>query len=89
MCVHEISSAAIAEAMSVIYDTTDLDPASMLAVRLVNTLYMETLIALQEMQTAWEDDETVNPESNCWEGMLIMSCGRRSFPCGTRRWLLA
>jgi hypothetical protein len=68
MCVHEIAAAAIADAMSVIYDVTELDPASMLAVRLTNTLYMETLIALQEMDAGGEDDEVwptdYNPEAN-------------------------
>ncbi len=50
MCVHEIAAAAIADAMSVIYEVTELDPASPLAVRLTNNLYMETACALQDMQ---------------------------------------
>lgn len=65
MCVHEISAAAVADAMSVIYDTTELDPSSMLAVRLVNTLYMETLIALQDLQQEeWSDGQDTNVENN-------------------------
>ena len=68
MCVHEIAAAAIADAMSVIYDVTEMDPGSMIAVRLTNTLYMETLIALQEMDAGGEDDEVwpadYNPEDN-------------------------
>jgi hypothetical protein len=68
MCVHEIAAAAIADAMSVIYEVTALDPGSMIAVRLTNTLYMETLIALQEMDAGGEDDEVwpadYNPEDN-------------------------
>jgi len=64
MCVHEVSAAAVADAMSVIYDATDMDPASMLAVRLTNTLYMETLIALQNMHGEWDEEQTVNPEDN-------------------------
>lgn len=66
MCVHEIAAAAIADAMSVLYDVTDIDPASMLAVRLTNTLYMETLIALQELDGERQEEcETgYNPEDN-------------------------
>jgi hypothetical protein len=68
MCVHEIAAAAIADAMSVIYDVTEMDPGSMIAVRLTNTLYMETLIALQEMDVGDEEDEVwptdYNPEAN-------------------------
>jgi hypothetical protein len=68
MCVHEIAAAAIADAMSVIYDVTEMDPGSMIAVRLTNTLYMETLIALQEMDAGGEEDEVwptdYNPEAN-------------------------
>jgi|LakMenEpi03Aug12_release.lakeMendotaPanAssembly.Ray.scaffolds.fasta_scaffold819664_3 hypothetical protein len=68
MCVHEIAAAAIADAMSVIYDVTEMAPDSMIAVRLTNTLYMETLIALQEMDAGDEEDEVwptdYNPEAN-------------------------
>jgi len=68
MCVHEIAAAAIADAMSVIYDVAEMDPGSMIAVRLTNTLYMETLIALQDMDTGDEEDEAwpadYNPEAN-------------------------
>jgi len=55
MCFHDVASAAIADAMAVVYETTDLDPASPVAVRLTNTLYMETVIALQDMDKEEED----------------------------------
>ena len=70
MCVHEIAAAAIADAMSVIYELTELDPASPLAVRLTNNLYMETACALQDVQEeeSYETDRVCptdyNPEAN-------------------------
>jgi len=64
MCVHEIAAAAIADAMSVIYEVTELDPASMLAVRLTNTLYMETLIALQDLESEENVRDGYDPEAN-------------------------
>lgn len=70
MCVHEVAAAATADAMSVIYEVTELDPASMLAVRLVNTLYMETLMALKELDEECresgyvQEDTGYNPEDN-------------------------
>lgn len=61
MCEHEIAAAAVADAMSVIYDVADIDPATPVAVQLTNTLYMETVIALQQ---AKQDGEWHNPENN-------------------------
>ena len=66
MCVHEIAAAAIADAMSVIYEVSGMEPDSPMAVRLTNTLYMETVIALEDMDEqesdAWSSD--YNPEAN-------------------------
>lgn len=66
MCVHEISAAAIADAMSTIYELTDLEPASPLAVRLTNALYMETLITLERLgeEYAAQDFGDCDPELN-------------------------
>jgi hypothetical protein len=50
--------------MSVIYEATSLDPGSMVAVRLTNTLFMETIIALDEMDDDDEWPEDYNPEAN-------------------------
>jgi hypothetical protein len=60
----DVAAAAVADAMSVIYEATSLDPGSMVAVRLTNTLFMETIIALEEMDDdeAWPED--YNPEAN-------------------------
>ncbi len=66
MCVHEISAAAIADAMSTIYELTDLEPASPLAVRLTNALYMETLITLERLGEEYDTNfpEGYDPEAN-------------------------
>lgn len=67
MCVHEIAAAATADAMSVIYEVTEMDPASMLAVRLTNALYMETLMAIRELDEGTGDEDFTpehNPEDN-------------------------
>ena len=60
----DVAAAAVADAMSVIYEATELEPDSMVAVKLVNTLFMETIIALEEMDgdEAWPED--YNPEAN-------------------------
>jgi hypothetical protein len=60
----DVAAAAVADAMSVIYEATELEPDSMVAVKLINTLFMETLIALGEMDgdEAWPED--YNPEAN-------------------------
>lgn len=64
MCVHDVASAAIADAMSVIYETSEMDPASPLAIRLINTLYMETVIALEEMRDELFGEEGIDTEGN-------------------------
>lgn len=60
----DVAAAAVADAMSVIYEATELDPASMVAVRLVNALFMETIIALEEMDGDEDVPEGYNPEAN-------------------------
>jgi hypothetical protein len=60
----DVAAAAVADAMSVIYEATELEPASMVAVTLVNTLFTETLIALEEMDGDEEWPEDYNPEAN-------------------------
>jgi hypothetical protein len=60
----DVAAAAVADAMSVIYEATSLDPGSMVAVRLINTLFMETIIALDEMDDDDEWPEDYNPEAN-------------------------
>jgi hypothetical protein len=60
----DVAAAAVADAMSVIYEATSLDPGSMAAVRLTNTLFMETIIALDEMDDDDEWPEDYNPEAN-------------------------
>lgn len=68
LCKHEIAAAAIADAMSVIYEVSDLDPASPVAVRLTSDLYIATVLALDsaedddENNEAWPTD--YNPEVN-------------------------
>ena len=66
MCMDhkDVAAAAVADAMSVIYEATELDPGSMVAVRLTNTLFMETIIALDEMDDDDEWPEDYNPEAN-------------------------
>lgn len=60
----DVAAAAVADAMSVIYEATELSPDSMVAVKLINTLFMETVIALEDMDDdeAWPED--YNPEAN-------------------------
>ena len=60
----DVAAAAVADAMSVIYEATELSHDSMVAVRLINTLFMETIIALEDMDDdeAWPED--YNPEAN-------------------------
>jgi hypothetical protein len=60
----DVAAAAVADAMSVIYEATELEPDSMVAVKLVNTLFMETLIALGEMDGDEDWPEDYNPEAN-------------------------
>jgi hypothetical protein len=60
----DVAAAAVADAMSVIYEATELEPDSMVAVRLTNTLFMETIIALDEMDDDDEWPEDYNPEAN-------------------------
>jgi len=60
----DVAAAAVADAMSVIYEATELDPGSMVAVKLINTLFMETIIALDEMDDDDEWPEDYNPEAN-------------------------
>jgi hypothetical protein len=66
MCTdyNDVAAAAVADAMSVIYEATELDPGSMVAVKLINTLFMETIIALDEMDDDDEWPEDYNPEAN-------------------------
>lgn len=64
MCEHEVAAAAIADAMSVIYEVTDLDPSSPVAVRLTTNLYMETVTALQMAREESGDWIESNPENN-------------------------
>lgn len=60
----DVAAAAVADAMSVICDATDMDPTSMAAVKLVNTLFMETLTALDDMADDEEWTADYNPEAN-------------------------
>lgn len=66
MCTdyRDVAAAAVADAMSVIYEATELEPDSMVAVRLVNTLFMETIIALEEVDGDADVPEGYNPEAN-------------------------
>lgn len=66
MCTdyRDVAAEAVSEAMSVIYGTTDLAPDSMVAVRLINTLFMETVIALQGMEDDAHFPEGYDPEAN-------------------------
>lgn len=60
----DVAAAAVADAMSVIYEATELSPDSMVAVKLINTLFMETIIALEDMDDDEAMPEGYNPEAN-------------------------
>ncbi len=60
----DVAAAAVADAMSVIYEATDLAPDSMVAIKLINTLFMETVIALDDMEDGVHFPEGYDPEAN-------------------------
>ena len=60
----DVAAAAVADAMSVIYEATELAPDSMVAIKLIHTLFMETVVALDEMDDDFPMPEGYNPEAN-------------------------
>lgn len=55
MCAYEIAAAATADAMSTVYECGNLDHQHPLAMRLINSIFMEIVCAVEEYQEDIED----------------------------------
>lgn len=66
MCTdyRDVAAEAVSEAIRVIYEATTLAPDSMVAIKLINTLFMETVIALDDMEDGVHFPEGYDPEAN-------------------------